>query len=215
MVSPDCLALGQFGYACPGAVSVNISGSSGTADFTVSYFQPQMLSVVTQNLPDALVTGGYSVQLQAAGGQPPYTWSLSLGSLPLPTGLALSPSGQLSGVPGLTGTYYFVVRVTDDAANADDQTLALTILPRPVISGAHRVSSSQFQFTASGSSSPLIYEFQYSTNLANWVTFFATNFFSAGSGPFSPFVVTDFAATNKARFYRILVSADDGNTPTE
>jgi len=51
--------------------------------------------------------------LQAVGGTPPYTWTLSSG---LPTGMTLSPAGLLSGTPATLGTYALAVSVTDSTA---------------------------------------------------------------------------------------------------
>lgn len=50
-----------------------------------------------------------SFQLEAIGGQPPYTWSAS----GLPNGIVLSPSGELSGQTGALGTYDVAVTLTD------------------------------------------------------------------------------------------------------
>lgn len=52
-----------------------------------------------------------STALTAAGGNGAYVWSVQSGKLP--TGLILSSGGQIRGVPTVTGTYVFVVAVTD------------------------------------------------------------------------------------------------------
>jgi hypothetical protein len=75
----------------------------------------------------------------------------------------------------------------------------LIVLPRPAITAPNRLSNTQFQFTASGAPGLPLYTFQYSTNLANWTSFLVTN------APNAPFPVTDPSATNKLRFYRILI----------
>jgi hypothetical protein len=87
------------------------------------------LQVVTTSLPDGVVGMVYSQQVSATCGQPPYFWSLSPGSPPLPTWLSLDPNaGTLSGTPPATGTTNFSVRVTDAATNTVDQPLSITIL---------------------------------------------------------------------------------------
>lgn len=67
------------------------------------------LSLVTTSLPSGVVGQAYSVQLQAAGGVAPYTWSAT----GLPAGLTMSPGGLLSGVPTAAGSFSPVVTVVD------------------------------------------------------------------------------------------------------
>lgn len=55
-----------------------------------------------------------SLQLQAGGGTPGYTWSLTSGTLP--DGVGLSPAGLVSGTPTATGTSEVTATVTDSAA---------------------------------------------------------------------------------------------------
>jgi len=76
------------------------------------------LSIITKNIPIALVAQAYSEQLQAVGGVPPYTWSLDSGALP--SGVSLSPSGILDAAAGNiqaadVGIHIFVLKVTDSA----------------------------------------------------------------------------------------------------
>lgn len=56
-------------------------------------------------LPDAVVGVPYSQQVQASGGIPPYTFAMVSG----PAGIALSPSGLLSGIPAVPVTITFTV----------------------------------------------------------------------------------------------------------
>jgi len=79
-------------------------------------------------LPSGTVGTTYSQTLAATGGTPPYTWSISGGSLP--AGLSLNTStGQISGTPTTAGTSNFTVRVTDSASGSDTQDLSITISP--------------------------------------------------------------------------------------
>lgn len=56
----------------------------------------------------------------------PYTWSLSLGTLP--AGLTLSAGGVISGTPTAAGTASFKVRVTDSAGCTASKSYSLTIV---------------------------------------------------------------------------------------
>ncbi|HJQ26003.1 MAG TPA: putative Ig domain-containing protein [Blastocatellia bacterium] len=69
---------------------------------------------------------GYNQSLAAAGGKPPYTWSIADGSLP--AGLALNAtSGSISGTPNVSGTFNITVAVADAEAHAVRKALTLTV----------------------------------------------------------------------------------------
>ena len=70
------------------------------------------LVVTTNALSNGYQSKNYSQSLSAGGGTPPYTWSISSGSLP--SGLALSGS-TISGIPATTGTFSFTVKVSDSS----------------------------------------------------------------------------------------------------
>jgi hypothetical protein len=133
VVSVDCGGLNSLGYQCVSSENVNVSGNSVEQDFTAqsSGTSGGPLQITTTSLPDDLVSNSYNQLLSASGGQPPYSWSLSPGSLPLPTGLTLSTNGDVSGMPGTTavGTNYFSVRVTDSLGATVDQLLSVTVYP--------------------------------------------------------------------------------------
>ncbi len=80
------------------------------------------LGILTTTLPNGQVGAAYTVNLQADGGEAPYSWSVT-GSLP--SGLALNSSGLISGTPDSVGSVNFTVQVTDN--NSDTATQALTI----------------------------------------------------------------------------------------
>jgi hypothetical protein len=83
------------------------------------------LTITTASLPNATSGAIYATSLVAAGGTPPYTWSVASGSLP--GGLALASSGALSGSPALAGQYSFLVQVKDSAASPQAATTSLGI----------------------------------------------------------------------------------------
>jgi len=88
-----------------------------------------LIRVITTALPDGSRNAAYYTQLQASGGQPPYSWSLAPGSASLPPGLGLSPGGVISGTPTVAGTFNFTVHLTESAARSVDQDLSITISP--------------------------------------------------------------------------------------
>jgi hypothetical protein len=52
-----------------------------------------------------------ATSLAAAGGRPPYSWSVSAGSLP--AGVSLGANGAITGTPTTTGTFTFTAQVRD------------------------------------------------------------------------------------------------------
>ena len=90
--------------------------------------QAATLQVTTTSLPAALPgSSGYDVQLTAAGGTAPYTWTLADGSLP--PGFGLGQDGVITGatleVYDVTTT--FTVQVTDSGTPKQTATQQLTM----------------------------------------------------------------------------------------
>ena len=87
------------------------------------------LSISTNSLPDGTVDIAYKQPVQAAGGIPPYTWSIASGSLPS-WATQNSATGSISGIPGAAGSASFTVRVTDSEMPAltSQQTLSVTVV---------------------------------------------------------------------------------------
>jgi len=83
------------------------------------------LVIATTSLPVGTVGVAYSLTLAATGGVAPYTWTRILGKLP--NGLALSPSGTISGTPSRRGTYTFTVRVGDSQDTQVSRTFTIQI----------------------------------------------------------------------------------------
>ena len=72
------------------------------------------------------VTGlDYSQTLRASGGSGALTWTRISGSLP--SGLALDPSGVITGNPNAAGTYTFTARAIDGAGITASKALTITI----------------------------------------------------------------------------------------
>ena len=83
-------------------------------------------SITTASLPASDVGATYNQTLTATGGTAPYTWAVTVGSLP--TGITLSAAGLLNGT--ITGaTSSFTVKVTDNGGASATQAYTLTINP--------------------------------------------------------------------------------------
>jgi len=114
-------------------VQVKDAGSAtATQAFTVTIAPNTPKLTITTNslLPNGTPGSNYSQTLTASGGTPPYSWSITSGSLP--DGLKLdSGTGTISGTPGTAGTYPFTGRVTDSLSAVADQPLQITIGSAP------------------------------------------------------------------------------------
>jgi hypothetical protein len=84
-------------------------------------------------LPPATARADYTLTFEAAGGAAPYVWEVAPGGA-LPLGLTLARNGQLSGTPASSGTFSFVVQVTDSAGAATTRSFTLTVQQNLTIS---------------------------------------------------------------------------------
>ncbi|HNC44747.1 MAG TPA: putative Ig domain-containing protein, partial [Acidobacteriota bacterium] len=94
------------------ATDANQCSSSRTYTLTIDAVPCPTITISPSTLPNAAVGTNYNQVLTASGGQAPYTFSLLSGALP--TGIALSSSGTLSGTPTASGTSNFTIRVIDN-----------------------------------------------------------------------------------------------------
>ncbi len=114
-------AAGNFTFTI---TATDFAGAIATRQYTVS-IASSVLTVSTTSLSNAVVNISYSAQLQASGGSPPYTFSITSGSLP--AGLTLA-AGTISGTPTATGSSSFTVQVQDSAQNTATRALTLTVV---------------------------------------------------------------------------------------
>jgi hypothetical protein len=63
------------------------------------------------NVYQGVVGQSFVRQLPAAGGVPPYNWTIASGSLP--PGLSLNSNGQITGTPTSAGAFPYRIRLTD------------------------------------------------------------------------------------------------------
>ncbi|HTC61679.1 MAG TPA: putative Ig domain-containing protein, partial [Candidatus Saccharimonadales bacterium] len=101
------------------------ASGGGSASLAVTTTSGQLATVV--------ISSAYpQTTLTAANGTAPYTWTVSGGALP--TGMALSSAGVLSGTPTAFGTFSFTVTVTDSATpTPHTATASLNVLVNPAI----------------------------------------------------------------------------------
>jgi hypothetical protein len=94
--------------------ATSIAFPSEVNTITITVAPTAALQITTTSLPNGVQGQAYpSTQLQATGGIPPYTWSLT-NHTTLPAGLSLSMSGQITGAPTMPGVYNtFTIQVAD------------------------------------------------------------------------------------------------------
>ena len=110
--TPTTSTVGTFTFTAKAADSTVPTAQTATHAYTIAL--PLIIS--TASLPDAIVGQSYSVTLAAQGGTAPYAWRVSSGALP--SGLTLSSSGTISGIPttvNTTGTQ-FTLSAQDSAS---------------------------------------------------------------------------------------------------
>jgi hypothetical protein len=112
----------------PGAYSSSLrvtDGAGQTADVSIA-LTIAAIDIATTSLGEASVGAAYSRQLMGTGGTAPYTFSLQNGST-LPTGLALSSGGMLSGTPPVAGAFGFAIVVQDSASHSFTRGYGFTV----------------------------------------------------------------------------------------
>jgi hypothetical protein len=111
-------------------------------------------TIITEGLPDWTEGYMYSQQLHATGGAGEMVWSDKNGDLDA-TGLTLSSSGLVSGLPSVPGLITFTAMVTDEALLTDEIELsfvvndALAIIDETLPDGKEG-ESYYYQLTSSG-----------------------------------------------------------------
>ncbi len=115
-----------------GAYTISATGTDSASSKTSQSFAvtiaPGRLTITTTSLPNGALGAAYSATLAATGGAPPYTWSAT----GLPTGLAISTAGAMSGTPTAAGSFTVAVTVTDSTRETTaSQSYPVTITSAP------------------------------------------------------------------------------------
>jgi len=82
--------------------------------------------IMTDTLPEWTAGVPYSQQLESTGGTGAHTWTDKYGDL-AGSGLTLSSSGLISGVPTVSGNLSFTAVVTDDSSAFDEKILSIML----------------------------------------------------------------------------------------
>ena len=133
------------------------SASAATKAFTLSIAPPLVISTAP-GLPGGGAGSAYAQPLSAAGGLPPYTWSIAAGGLP--PGLQLDPAaGMIGGTPTAAGAFGFTARVTDSLSATASKDFSLRILPGLAVTSARPANGAfgapySHTLTASGGAAP-------------------------------------------------------------
>ena len=98
---------------------------TATVTLTITVAAAPPVTVTTALLADATLNAGYSASVAATGGAGALTYSLASGALP--AGLALSPSGAISGTPTVVGSFTFTVAAADTFGDSGSKALTLDV----------------------------------------------------------------------------------------
>jgi hypothetical protein len=119
--TPTTLGSTQFKVQVTDSQTPTAAVDTATNSITVN----NPLAVTTASLPAGSLNVPYNALLAASGGVPPYTWSISSGSLP--AGLSLAASGLISGTPTTQGTQTFTAQASDSQTPAGTATAPLSL----------------------------------------------------------------------------------------
>jgi hypothetical protein len=133
---------------------------------------PASITITTLALPNASQNQPYSQLFLEFGGVGNLTWTVASGTLP--PGLALGPSGILTGTPTTSGTFTFAVTVVDSATPAKSATTGTLSL------------------TVSGAAAPLLFPAQTLTTAVTGTAYTSSITVSGGTPPYN-FLVTSGA----------------------
>jgi len=197
------------------------ANGSATRAFTVNVAAG--LTITTSSLPQGTRGVVYNFVFSAAGGQPPYAWAITSGVTP--AGLNLNAStGEFSGVPTATGTFAFVIRVTDAAGSSASASITVAVvatalvidttsLPGGTVGAFYSQSISAsggvppYAFNITGGSLPAGLSLNVNTGLLSGTP--------SAAGAFTFLVIARDAVQQTAtRSYTIVVTAQSAALPT-
>ena len=113
------------------ATDTSTPASTGSQPYMLQVAQATVtITLSPATLPDATAEAADSQQITAAGGTPPYSFSVTSGILP--PGLSLDAStGVIGGIPTTAASYQFTITATDSSATPSTGSKAYTLQITP------------------------------------------------------------------------------------
>ncbi|WP_250628367.1 putative Ig domain-containing protein [Pinirhizobacter soli] len=198
--------------------------SKTTANLSLTIAAPT-ITLVPATLPGGTVNAAYSQTVTASGGNSPYTYAVTTGTLP--TGITLSSAGVLSGTTTQAGSFPITVTATDSTtgtgpfSNSRSYTLTIAgptiaIAPASLPNGTVGTGYNQ-TLSASGGTAPYTFS-NPSANLPAGLSLGASGTLSgtpttAGDYTFSV-IATDAQSFTGSRSYTVHVAAIAPGAPT-
>jgi large repetitive protein len=194
---------------------VTVSDSSSTASqstggtFTITVATPNPLAITTPSLPGGTVGTPYSIPLRAQGGEIPYVWTITSGTLP--PGLQVGSGGSLTGTPTQAGNFTFTLMVTDFSGQTASVTVTIIIAsafsittPSPLPPGTVGVAYSE-QINVTPTAGPYTFTFSAaaSSPLPGWLSLAPTST--------TPASVLSGTPTAAGSFTFTIIAADSAN----
>ncbi|MFO1394416.1 MAG: putative Ig domain-containing protein [Steroidobacteraceae bacterium] len=122
---------GTFGFT---VTATDAQGYIGSRTYSLTITGMPTITVAPGSLPPGNQNLPYTQTVVASGGNAPYGYAISSGSLP--AGMTLSSSGVLSGTPSVSGSFSFTVTATDALTYSGSQAYVLDVTPAPTITVA-------------------------------------------------------------------------------
>ncbi|MDJ0754166.1 MAG: putative Ig domain-containing protein [Ardenticatenaceae bacterium] len=114
------------------AVATQFDNGEANEGVAILYYGSAAFEITnTSPLQTGIIGDSYSASLTASGGNAPYTWSITSGSLPPGLNLNLS-TGIISGTPTAIGSYSFSIRATDSDGKAVVKDFEMDIIYPPL-----------------------------------------------------------------------------------
>jgi hypothetical protein len=137
---------GGFEFLVEVGDSERPTAATFTAVVTLTIASAPQLSIITGGVPNATQGLLYNTVLQASGGIPPYSWSITSGALP--SGFLLTGnSGAITGMPTTTGTSGFTIQAADSQSPPRSLTANFSIT---VFTPQNSVLKGSYAFLVSG-----------------------------------------------------------------
>lgn len=192
--------------------ATDAAGRTASKIFVIQIGPAGPVQITSAILQDGSTGVQYSQALNASGGQSPYTWSVSAGTLP--PGLNLA-GNVIQGTPTQGGTFAFALKATDAIGNASAKGFTITIASAGLV-----LSSSQltFSYVVNGVQ-PAAQPVNVSSSVSK--TFTATSNSSwlsvSQSSPSTPSVLTISVNPQSlgAGVYNGLVTVTSGSDPSQ